>query len=189
MEKINFVIIYLFHLFCADYYPNMFMSVPNGPQANPQQFSNKLPYNNFATNNTNNINNGYDDQNKDFVNYGQQQQQQQPQQQQQQQPSQMKSSGSGLNNVVAGDIGSVGVFQKQAIDKQQQQQQQQQQTNAGYHTPPPNYTNSLLNAQHPNVNLNASTAPLPPPPAQYAYITGLMGAPGTGMVHAGMQPV
>lgn len=37
----------------------------NGPQANPQQFQNKLPYN-FANNAA------YDDQTKDYPNYSQQ---------------------------------------------------------------------------------------------------------------------
>jgi hypothetical protein len=45
----------------------MFMSVPNGPQANPQQFQNKLAYN-FANNA------GYEDQNKEYNNYNQQNQ-------------------------------------------------------------------------------------------------------------------
>ena len=37
--------------------------MPNGPQANPQQFQNKLAYN-FANNAA-----GYDDQTKDYNNY------------------------------------------------------------------------------------------------------------------------
>ena len=51
-----------FLFFLKDYYPNMFMSVPNGPQTNPQ-FQNKPPYN------FNNNNAAYDDQNKDYSNY------------------------------------------------------------------------------------------------------------------------
>ncbi len=72
----------------------------------------------------------------------------------------------------------MGAFQKN-VDKS---------NTGGYHTPPPNYSNSLLNQPHPNVNLNASTAP--PPPTQYAYITSMIGTPGANpMVHSGMQQV
>ena len=51
-----------FPFFFHNYYPNMFMPVPNGPQTNPQ-FQNKPPYN------FNNNNAAYDDQNKDYSNY------------------------------------------------------------------------------------------------------------------------
>ena len=57
-------------------------------------------------------------------------------------------------------------------------------TNTGYHTPPPNYSNSILNQSHPNVNLNATNAP--PAHAAYAY---LIGTPNANIVHTGMQQV
>lgn len=131
------------------------MSVPNGPQANPQ-FQNKPPYN-F------NNNAAYDDQNKEYTNYNPQ--------------AQIKPTGSNLNNVP--DINNVG-YQKN-IDK----------SNTGYHTPPPNYSNSLMNQQqHPNVSGSSGAPPPPPQPAQYAYITSMIGTPGGNpLVHTGLQQV
>ena len=80
-----------------------------------------------------------------------------------------------MNNVA--EINNVG-YQKN-VDK----------SNTGYHTPPPNYPNSLMNPQqqHPNV---AGTTGAPPPPAQYAYITSMIGTPGGNpLVHTGLQQV
>lgn len=153
-----------FPFFFPNYYPNMFMSMPqNGPQQqqapqqNPQQFQNKPPYN--FNNNAGSVGSGvngvneYEVQTKDYTNYSQQ--------------SQMKSSGSNLNNV-----SEMSSYQKN-LDK----------SNTGYHTPPPNYSNSLMNQQpHPNVTGN-SGAPIPP--TQYAYMTSMIGTPG-GNPH-GMQ--
>lgn len=59
--------------------------------------------------------------------------------------------------------------------------------NAGYHTPPPNFSNSLLGQQqqsHPSLNSNSGSGPAPPP-AQFAYMIGTTGP--NPMVHAGMQ--
>ena len=153
------------------------MSMPNGPQTNPQ-FQNKPPYN-F------NNNAGYDDQNKDYSNYNPQ--------------SQIKTSGylsfelfnlknlknvktlfffvvvhqaSNLNNV--SEIG--GVSYQKNVDK----------SNTGYHTPPPNYSNSLNNQPHPNVSGNAGV----PPPAVYPYMTSMIAAPGANqLVHNAIQQV
>ncbi len=81
-----------------------------------------------------------------------------------------------MNNV--SELGNVGAFQKN-VEKS---------NTGGYHTPPPpNYSNSILNQPHPNVNLNATNAP--PPPTQYAYITSMIGTPNANMVHTGMQQV
>ena len=107
--------------------------MPNGPQANPQQFQqqNSLPYN-FNSNTG-----GYDDQNKDYNNYNPQ--------------NQIKpSTGANLNNV--SELGGVSGYQKNVnVEK----------ANAGgYHTPPPNFPTSLLNQQtHPNVNTTSAQAP------------------------------
>ena len=133
------------------------MSVPNGPQGNPQQFQNKLPYN------FNNNNAGYDDQAKDYNNYNPQ--------------NQIKSAGLNSNNV--SEISGVSGYQKNVnVDK----------SNTGYHTPPPNFSNSLLN-QPPHVNPNNAGGPQQQPPTQYAYITSMMGQPGGNMVHTGIQQV
>jgi len=147
-----------FPFFFHNYYPNMFMSMPqNGPQqqGNPQQqqqqFQNKPPYNNFNNNNSNSVSsssngvNDYEVQGKDYNTYNQQ--------------SQIKNPGSNLN-------AEITAYQKN-VDK----------TNTGYHTPPPNYSNSLMNQQqqHPNVAGN-SGGPLPP--NQYAYINSMIGAQG-----------
>lgn len=155
-----------FPFFFPNYYPNMFMSMPqNGPQQqqqapqqqNPQQFQNKPPYN--FNNNAGSVGSGvngvneYEVQSKDYTNYSQQ--------------SQMKTSGSNLNNV-----SEMSSYQKN-LEK----------SNTGYHTPPPNYSNSLMNQQpHPSVTGN-SGAPIPP--TQYAYMTSMIGTPG-GNPH-GMQ--
>lgn len=127
--------------FFPNYYPNMFMSMPNGPQGNPP-FSNKPPYGAF------NNNAGDYDQGKDYNSYNQQ--------------GPIKSSGSNLGNV--SELGNVGGYQKN-VDK----------SNTGYHTPPPNYSNSLINQPHPNQG-NA-------PPNQYPY---MMGAPNNNP-HSGLQ--
>lgn len=149
-----------FPFFFHNYYPNMFMSMPQnggpqqqqqGPQQqqNPQQFQSKPPYN-FNNNSVGNTGNGVSDyETKDYNNYNPQ--------------SQMKTSGSNINNV-----SDISGYQKNA-DK----------SNTGYHTPPPNYSNSLnMNQQqpHPNVS-NNSGAPLPP--TQYAYMTSMIGTPAT----------
>lgn len=147
-----------FPFFFHNYYPNMFMSMPqNGPQQqqapqqNPQQFQNKPPYNfNNNSSSVGSASNGvsdYEVQSKDYNNYNSQ--------------SQMKSSGSNLNNV-----SEISNYQK-SVDK----------SNTGYHTPPPNYSNSLMNQQqgHPNV---ASNTGGPLPPNQYAYMTSMIGTPG-----------
>lgn len=149
-----------FPFFFHNYYPNMFMSMPQnggpqqqqqGPQQqqNPQQFQSKPPYN-FNNNSVGNTGNGVSDyETKDYNNYNPQ--------------SQMKTSGSNINNVT-----DIGGYQKN-VDK----------SNTGYHTPPPNYSNSLnINQQqpHPNVS-NTSGAPLPP--TQYAYMTSMIGTTGS----------
>jgi hypothetical protein len=134
------------------------MSMPNGPQTNPQQFQqqqqpqqNKLPYN-FNSNTS--VGGGvYDDQSKDYNNYNPQ--------------NQIKpSNGSNLNNV-----SDLSGYQKN-VEK----------SNAGgYHTPPPNFSTSLLNQQpHPN-SANAQGQP------QYTYIASMIGASGQNMVHPGIQ--
>ena len=133
----------------------MFMSMPNGPQANPQQFQqqqqqNKLPYN---FNSNTNVGGVYDDQSKDYNSYNPQ--------------NQIKpSTGSNLNNV-----SDLSGYQKN-VEK----------NNAGgYHTPPPNFSTSLLNQQpHPNTT-SAQAQP------QYTYIASMIGTQGQNMVHTGIQ--
>ena len=131
------------------------MPMPNGPQANTQQFQpqqqqqpTKLPYN--FNSNTSVGGNVYDDQNKDYNSYNPQ--------------TQIKTStGSNLNNV-----SDLSGYQKN-VEK----------NNAGgYHTPPPNFSTSILNQQpHPNT---ASAQGQP----QYTY---MIGTPGQNMVHTGIQ--
>lgn len=102
-----------------------------------------------------NNNAAYDDQNKDYSNYNPQ--------------GQIKTPGSNLNNVP-----EIASYQKN-VDK----------TNTGYHTPPPNYSNSALmnQQQHPNVS---ATSGAPPPPAQFAHAY-MIGAPNNPLVHTGLQ--
>ncbi len=66
-------------------------------------------------------------------------------------------------------------------------------TNSGYHTPPPNYSNSLMNQQQPHPN-GAGNSSAPLPPTQYAYINSMIGNqggnPGNPLVgQHGMQQV
>ena len=69
------------------------------------------------------------------------------------------------------ELGSVGGYQKN-VDKSN--------TAGGYHTPPPNYSNSLMNQQpHPGQS-NA------PPPTQYAYMASMIGATGANPNTAGL---
>ena len=63
-------------------------------------------------------------------------------------------------------------------------------SNPGYHTPPPNYSNSLMNQQQqPHPNAGNSGAPLPP--GQYAYMNAMVGTPGGNPLvnQHGMQQV
>ena len=88
------------------------------------------------------------------------------------------SQGSNINSV--SEI--TGGYQKN-VDK----------SNAGYHTPPPNYATTLINQQqqqsHQNVSGNSGVPPQPQP-AQFTYITSMIGTPGGNpLVHAGMQQV
>ena len=156
-------------------------------QQNPQQFQNKLPYN-FNSNSVGNSGNGVSDyETKDYNNYNPQ--------------SQMKTSGKNFTIIIMvkkfwkfylfytknlgsnlNNVSDISGYPKN-VDK----------SNAGYHTPPPNYPNSLNMNQpqpHPNVT-NNSGAPLPP--TQYAYMTSMIGTPGANpgnLVNAhGMQQV
>jgi hypothetical protein len=135
----------------------MFMSMPNGPQANPQ-FPQAKAYN-FGNSGT--APTGYEEQTKaEYTNYNPQAQQ-------------LKNTSSGavtsLNNVV-NELNTVSNFQKSVTDK----------TNAGYHTPSPNYSSSLVNQAHvggPSANTGQP---------QYAYmISGTAGA--NTLVHSGIQ--
>jgi hypothetical protein len=125
------------------------------PIPNGSQAANQQQYqqNKPPYNFTNSTN--YDEQNKEYSSYNPQ--------------AQIKSSASNLGNVA-----DMGAYSKNT-DKQQ--------TNPGYHTPPPNFSNSLLNQQsHSNLNSNSAGGP---PPAQYTY---MIGAPGPNqIVHPGIQ--